>query len=107
MQRTACILARTQRQFKPLLNVDHSKLSYRVSRSASGNLPVYLDRSFCGKTVMTFISHVEGDIGSLKRDLQLLVVGQSARIVDRGLSGIAISGDWSDQIRKWLHSLGF
>ncbi|QLQ81301.1 hypothetical protein HG537_0F00620 [Torulaspora globosa] len=80
------------------------KGKYFVSRSATGNLPVYTDYKAGGNKVVTEIRKISGDIIQLRNDLQaeLPQIPQEAWKVVMQSKKIVIKGDAACKVKEVL-----
>ena len=94
-------------KFKQLDNIDTSKLPYFIKRSSSGSLPVYTESLNFGLQIQTVVNHIHGDMQAFESDLKTIVCQGRLSIQNKGVRKLVLSGDYSVEIRGWLHSLGF
>ncbi|KAF8821117.1 large subunit ribosomal protein IMG2 [Cardiosporidium cionae] len=82
---------------------DTTAIPFKVSRTASGNLPVYPRIKRHGTIVTTQIRHIFGDIAVLKKDLMQIC---EAPVRER-MGSLEIKGLHVLKIKQWLQHLGY
>ena len=93
------------RRFRHQTKLDTSRIPYAVSRSASGNLPIYTTYRGVNRDPTTYVGSIFGDMAAFKSDLKM-VVCNSADIKESGRT-VEIKGRFAQPLKKWLQSLGF
>lgn len=93
------------RRYRQETKVDTSKIPYAVTRTSSGNLPVYLKIRGVERQSITCVSSIFGDTNAFVADLRMTVCGD-APVTESGRS-VEITGRFAKQTKKWLQSLGF
>ena len=81
------------------------RVPFTISRTRSHGLPVYLDYRGGGTLVTTCVRRVEGDVGAMARQLQVMV-GERTRVVVRP-GRVEVKGNYVDETKKWLETIGF
>eukprot|EP00921_Rhytidocystis_pertsovi_P025016 GHVQ01040358.1.p1 GENE.GHVQ01040358.1~~GHVQ01040358.1.p1 ORF type:complete len:262 (-),score=32.46 GHVQ01040358.1:1865-2650(-) len=76
---------------------------FKISRTPSGNLPVYSKIRRRGTDVSTEIRHIFGDISALRKDLMIVC---EAPVRER-IGCLEIKGLHVRKIKGWLQHLGF
>lgn len=95
-------------------------LPYLVKRTANGNLPVYTEYKNSRSRAITIIRRIDGDIESLRNDLERKVFGSANLEAEGSHHGVQvdvairkpsnhiwINGNVSRNVRYWLTSIGF
>ncbi|KAH8819668.1 mitochondrial large subunit ribosomal protein-domain-containing protein [Xylogone sp. PMI_703] len=83
-------------------------LPYRISRTPSKNLPIYLLAKAGGNLKQTKIRKIEGNIGALKSDLQqALGLGEKEVVINQLTKHIIIKGWKKPEVTKFLEERQF
>ena len=80
------------------------QLPFQVSRTHTGNLPVYTDFRAGGNRKVTVVRKIYGDVDEFKSELSKIV--SNADIKDK-MGRLEISGLHSQKVKFWLTRLGF
>mmetsp|Transcript_10113 Transcript_10113/g.22748 ORF Transcript_10113/g.22748 Transcript_10113/m.22748 type:complete len:167 (+) Transcript_10113:118-618(+) len=81
-----------------------SRCPFRVGRTGSDNLPVYLQKRLNGNTMLTLVRKVGGDDEALRRELEVLC----QKKVHVGRSGyLEINGNHKNKVKAYLQSIGY
>ena len=79
-------------------------LPFQVTRTHTGNLPVYTDTRAGGQRKVTVVRKLFGDVEAFKQELSKIV--SNAPIEDK-VGRLEISGFHSKKVKLWLTRLGF
>ncbi|RFU30848.1 hypothetical protein B7463_g5487, partial [Scytalidium lignicola] len=83
-------------------------LPYRISRTPSKNLPIYLLAKAGGNQKQTKLRRIEGNISALKSDLQQeLGLGEKEVVINQLTKQIIIKGWKKPQVAKFLEERQF
>ncbi len=80
----------------------------QIPRTAVGQqLPVYTEWRHGRSKVYTVVKKVDGDVLALAREMAAALNGAAlvTPYPDRGT--VVVDGDFSREVRRWLHGLGF
>eukprot|EP00745_Piridium_sociabile_P004802 TRINITY_DN128933_c0_g1_i2.p1 TRINITY_DN128933_c0_g1~~TRINITY_DN128933_c0_g1_i2.p1 ORF type:complete len:117 (+),score=4.08 TRINITY_DN128933_c0_g1_i2:116-466(+) len=93
-----------QVKFSPLREKkDLTHVPFKVSRTPSGNLPVYAKIRHHGTNVTTVLRRFLGDVAVAKRELRIVCEAPA-----RSRAGkLEVKGLHVEKIKGWLVSLGF
>ena len=83
---------------------------YFVRRTKNHMVPVYMERTFRGQRRVTVIRKIQGDIWTLEKEVQKLVLQKTKRYSSRvnEMSGqLEVHGDHVLEIRNYLMEKGF
>uniref|UniRef100_A0A3B0NHT7 Large ribosomal subunit protein mL49 n=1 Tax=Theileria annulata TaxID=5874 RepID=A0A3B0NHT7_THEAN len=78
-------------------------LPFKVTRTSSGNLAVYLKIRAHGTVLYTVVRHIYGDIQAMKEQLRILCESP----VRERVGSLEVQGMHVKKIKKWLVSCGF
>eukprot|EP00922_Rhytidocystis_sp_ex-Travisia-forbesii_P057185 GHVS01084719.1.p2 GENE.GHVS01084719.1~~GHVS01084719.1.p2 ORF type:complete len:100 (+),score=3.10 GHVS01084719.1:41-340(+) len=93
----------TQRAFCRDATKSAQNVPFKISRTPSGNLPVYCKIRRRGTDITTSVRHIMGDINSLRKDLQLIC---EAPVRER-IGSLEVKGLHVNKIKGWLTHIGF
>ncbi|KAI1158608.1 mitochondrial large subunit ribosomal protein-domain-containing protein [Nemania serpens] len=84
------------------------QLPYFVGRNNLNNLAIYQKSKRGGNYKITILKRGEGDLAALKQDLKdVLQVPEDEVSVNSRTSHIVLKGHKRDEIKNFLHTLGF
>eukprot|EP00371_Babesia_bovis_P003317 XP_001611964.1 hypothetical protein [Babesia bovis T2Bo] len=78
------------------------KLPFKVTRTPSGNLAVYVKIRAHGTLVYTVIRHIYGDVDAMKKQLRILCESP----VRERLGSLEVHGLHVKKIKRWLVQCG-
>ncbi len=79
----------------------------QIARTAVGKqLPVYTEWRHGRSKVYTLIKKVDGDVYALARELAAALNGAAVVTPDADRRMVVVDGDFSREVRRWLHGIG-
>ncbi len=79
-------------------------LPFKIQRTHTNNLPVYVDYKSNRSIKETVIRHIEGDVEEFKRELTKVV--SNSKVVNK-IGKVTVTGLHAEKIKLWLRRLGF
>eukprot|EP00746_Dinoflagellata_sp_MGD_P051778 gnl/MRDRNA2_/MRDRNA2_230275_c0_seq1.p1 gnl/MRDRNA2_/MRDRNA2_230275_c0~~gnl/MRDRNA2_/MRDRNA2_230275_c0_seq1.p1 ORF type:complete len:127 (+),score=9.44 gnl/MRDRNA2_/MRDRNA2_230275_c0_seq1:36-416(+) len=94
-------------KFRPQKDVDTTRLPFKIRRTPSGNLPIYVRQGPAGP--ITTIKKVFGDKDALAAEVSRIctserTVRKAVAVPDR--KEVEIDGVWNERLKQWLCQLG-
>ncbi|EAN32090.2 Mitochondrial large subunit ribosomal protein (Img2) family protein [Theileria parva strain Muguga] len=80
-----------------------NNLPFKVTRTPSGNLAVYLKIRAHGTVLYTVVRHIYGDVQAMKEQLRILCESP----VRERVGSLEVQGMHVKKIKKWLVSCGY
>uniref|UniRef100_A0A7S1TH73 Large ribosomal subunit protein mL49 n=1 Tax=Compsopogon caeruleus TaxID=31354 RepID=A0A7S1TH73_9RHOD len=77
---------------------------FRIGRTPSKELPVYVDYKNGGTRVMTLVRRVRGDVQSLREDMSRICGGKNVTVRPGRLE---VKGNYREELKTWFTRLGF
>ncbi|KAL3426248.1 mitochondrial large ribosomal subunit l49 [Phlyctema vagabunda] len=82
--------------------------AYRIARTASKNLPIYLLEKRGGNMKLTKVRKIEGDVSVLRAELQeALGLGEKEVVINQLTKQIIVKGHRKPEIIKFLEERNF
>ncbi|AFZ81580.1 hypothetical protein BEWA_009940 [Theileria equi strain WA] len=91
-----------QRKFVKDPEIKPKNLPFKVTRTPSGNLPVYMRIRAHGTVMYTVVRHIYGDVQAMKEQLRILCESP----VRERIGSLEVQGIHVMKIKRWLKNCG-